>query len=294
MSHPQKRFQKLARTPQELVTHLLAKGLTIPSHTVAQNAISRIGYYRLLIYMRPLQHPATKQFQAHATFDDILSLYNFDRELRLLCMDAIEKIEVSLRAAIVNPLAVNLGAHFHVRSRHFDKPEGFKEFMEATSKLRKSLAVEHYYNNYNDPALPPIWVVLEGLTYGTLSRMYSNLHTKNRKLAAREFGYDEAVLVSWFRAINELRNRCAHHNRLVDVTMNANAPTAPRALRAEFASAVGNKFCKHAIVLVALLARIDHSSTWKTDLKALFAKYPTVPEASLGFPAAFQTRPFWL
>jgi hypothetical protein len=57
--------------------------------------------------MRALQVMPGKTFVAGATFADIVTLYNFDRELRVLCLDAIERIEVALRASIVNGLAVD-------------------------------------------------------------------------------------------------------------------------------------------------------------------------------------------
>jgi abortive infection bacteriophage resistance protein len=106
-------YAKPALTPADLLAHLVARGLVVPHPIDALHALEYVGYYRLLIYMRPLQveDPAgVRRFVAGTTFEDVFALYNFDRELRLLCLDAVERIEVALRAAIVSQVAVPAGA----------------------------------------------------------------------------------------------------------------------------------------------------------------------------------------
>jgi abortive infection bacteriophage resistance protein len=292
MSHPPRTYTKPALPPGDLLTHLQARGLTVANPGTALNALARIGYYRLLIYMRPLQDPATKRFLAGTSFDDILNRYNFDRELRLLCLDAIERIEVAFRAAIINELAVAHGAHFHMSSRHFATAEGFRGFIDRATKAQY-LGITHYYANYNEPSVPPIWTVLEGVTLGTLSRMYSNLHEANRRLIAAQFNYPEPTIVSWIRSINDLRNMCAHHNRLFNAVMQVNQPMKHRRLRGEWGTSQ-NRFYARALVLVALLNEIDASLPWKNELKNLLSRYPMINPAELGFPAGWDTRTFWL
>lgn len=292
MSHPSKTYSKAALPPGALLAHLQSRGLTVPNTGTALNALARIGYYRLLIYMRPLQDPTTKQFLSGTTFDDILERYNFDRELRLLCLDAIERIEVAFRAAIINELAVAYGAHFHMSSRHFETAEGFRGFIDRATKAQY-LGITHYYINYNEPSIPPIWTILEGVTLGTLSRMYSNLHEANRRLIATQFNYPEPTIVSWIRSINDLRNICAHHNRLFNAVMQVNQPMQNRRLRGEWGT-TQNRFYARALILVALLNEIDPALTWKNDLKSLLGKYPTINPAEMGFPAGWNTRQFWL
>ena len=88
--------------PIDLLAHLQTRGLTVHDQEAALHSLETVGYYRLLIYMRALQTMPGKTFVAGTTFADIVTLYNFDRELRVLCLDAIERIEVALRASIVN------------------------------------------------------------------------------------------------------------------------------------------------------------------------------------------------
>lgn len=282
MNQPVRVYNKPAKTPEQLFAHLESRSLIITDRAACLHALRYVGYYRLLIYMRPLQALPDKMFKAGKTFEDVLALYNFDRELRLLCMDAIEKIEVALRTAIVNTLAVQHGPHFHIDASQFTRQSDFADFLD-TARDAKYLAITHHAAHYDMPSIAPIWAIAEALTFGDLSRLYSSLTKANRKSVARQFGYDEVVLVSWFRCLNTLRNMCAHHNRLWNAVLAVNAPMFANALKSEFSSA--RSFHARAVVIVALLSVIDPASTWKGQLNALLSRYPGVDSAAMGFPS---------
>jgi len=290
VSHPTRTYSKPARTTEDLLAHLEARGLTVSNREAAAAALRQIGYFRLLIYMRPLQQLPGKTFSGGTRFEDVLTLYNFDRELRLLCLDAVERIEVALRAAIVNALSPVHGPHFHLESRHFETYERFREFMQTATSARYG-AIQHYTERYNTPSLPPIWAVVEAITYGALSRLYSGLHVANRKLVAKWFGYDEKVLVSWFRSLNSLRNMCAHHNRLWNCDMRVDQPMAARAVAGEMTRT--NTFYARAVAMAALLDAVEPHAEWNRKLVALVERYPGVPVAAMGFPAGWSARPLW-
>ena len=59
---PRIAYTKQAKTTPQLLAHLLAKGLAVPDQAKALHSLDLIGYYRLLIYMRPLQNSHTKIF----------------------------------------------------------------------------------------------------------------------------------------------------------------------------------------------------------------------------------------
>ena len=289
MSHPTKAYTKPAKPTAELLSHWQSKGLVVTDVQPALSALQRIGYYRLLIYSRPLQEP-TKRFRANTTFDDIVTLYNFDRQLRLLCLDAIEKIEVALRAAIVEKLAVAHGPHFYTEVRHFQEKGGFVEFINTAARTNY-LAIDHYYSNYNQPSMPPIWALLEAVMFGDLSKLYSNLHVKNRKSVALAFGYDEEPLRSWFRSLNLLRNKCAHHNRLWNATLAVDTPRPAKPLRSVFANPT--TLYARLVVIVAMLDKIEPGCDWKSRLKSLIAATPLVDPTAMGFISGWEAKPFW-
>lgn len=287
---PSTPYTKPALSPPALLAHLQHRGLTVVDPVAALDALERIGYYRLLIYMRPLQQLPQKSFVPGTTFQQILDVYNFDRELRLLCLDAIERIEVALRASIVSEVAVAHSPHFYMEPQHFERLDGFVEFYQ-TAVRAKYLGIQHYRDTYGSPDLAPIWTIMEAVTFGSLSRLYSGLRIDHRKAVARRFGYDETILVSWFRSMNMLRNMCAHHNRLWNFHMVVDQPKAAKRFRSELVRT--DRFYARAIVLIALLDSVAAGSGWKQRLIALIDRYPGVPPAAMGFPSDWRRRAIW-
>lgn len=287
---PTKTYNKLALPTSELLNHLRNKGLYVSDQATARRALETIGYYRLLIYMRPLQDN-NKKFLASTNFENVMSLYEFDRKLRLLCMDAIERIEVTLRASLVNNLAVPYGAHFYDGAQHYTNSKGLTNFKDHVKNARY-LGIDHYRNTYMQPANPPIWVLLEAVTFGAISTLFADLNLNNRKQVSKIFGFDETILVSWFRTLTVLRNMCAHHNRVWNFRFVVNQPKLAKSL-----SSVFNKqdsFHARAVVLAALLKNTDSSSDWTSRLKDLLTSAP--PQAhptALGFPSNWESDPFW-
>ena len=88
-------FTKPARTWDEQIDLLRSRGLHIPDREQARHYLSHINYYRLTGYRLPFEADgSTRRVKAQTSFDDVLNLYIFDREFRLLLLDAIERIEV--------------------------------------------------------------------------------------------------------------------------------------------------------------------------------------------------------
>lgn len=289
MSWPVKQYSKAACTPQDLLTHVKAKNLTVTSDADALKCLQSIGYYRLLIYMRHFQD-VNKNFQPGTSFEDILNIYNFDRKLRLHCLNAIERIEVALRASIINRLTVLHGPHFYTESRHFSSIEGFQAFLSRAQQAQY-LAISHYYRNYNSPSLPPVWAITEAVTFGTLSQFFSNLHIDNQKPIALDFGYDRQILLSWFRSLTTIRNMCAHHNRLWNYSIIVNKPKSAKKLQ-RVNPVNDTSFCARAVVMNALLRQIDPRNTWAAELKRLIGEHG-INSAAMGFPAGWEAETFW-
>lgn len=287
---PTKPYTKTALNTAALVAHMQGKGLQITDAQELADVLERLGYYRLLVYMRPFQDHA-KRFGAGVSVKDVLELYEFDRQLRLLCMDAIERIEVRLRAAIVNKIAVKYGPHFYLGRAHFREEKGWKNFLEKAKKARY-LGISHYQNTYSSPADPPIWSILEAVTLGTLSHFFADLNLSNRKLIASEFGFDERILVSWFRTITVLRNMCAHHNRLWNFSFVAYQPILTKMHLPLFSAAT--TFHTRSVILILLLTSIGAAGNeWRDRLVALL-KTTTGREQKMGFPAGWDKQPFWV
>ena len=115
-------FGKGYKTSRELVILLESRGLIINDRQKAQLYLESIGYYRLSAYMHPLlKTPKTLHlYKAGATFNKVMMLYRFDKKLRLLLFNEIEKIEIAVREAVMNMTAEWTGdIYWLTNSIHF-------------------------------------------------------------------------------------------------------------------------------------------------------------------------------
>lgn len=260
----------------------------------AEKALESIGYFRLLIYMRKYQS-TNGQFFPKTRFSDLVRLYDFDRELKSITTDAVERLEVKLRAALSNPLSITHGAHWHLDASHFADVIKHHQVMSkiiGAVDHKKKIALNHYYAKYSEPRLPPVWLTCEKLSFGALSWMFSDLNTAPRKVVAKYWNIPEPLLVSWFRTLTDLRNECAHHGRLWRGQFTANSPERHTSFAADFRNI--NTFYTRACVVAILLGTMEKKKWWRESLQAIFAKYPAVsPLQDLGFPLGWEARPLW-
>lgn len=155
-------FDKPAFSPAEQVDKLRARGLRIDDESRVLHHLANVSYYRLSAYTRPFYIPddAEHCFQSGVAFEDIFSLYVFDRELRLLLLDAIERLVVALRAQITNTLAEHHGPHGYLEPSVFDTRYRHDWLLNKLDQAVKEREVEtflaHYRAKYvGAPPQPP-------------------------------------------------------------------------------------------------------------------------------------------
>ena len=130
MAKPVKRFS----TIDEQINVLTSRGLAL-DHAVADQWLRNVGYYRLSGYWYPYREiddqPGGRRldhFIAGASFDDVVRLYEFDRKLRTLLHDGIERVEVTLRSHLsylIGTLGLDRGQHHALRhARHRRECDG--------------------------------------------------------------------------------------------------------------------------------------------------------------------------
>lgn len=305
-------YNKQPFTTAQVIHHLGKKGLAISSQTAAQHAIETIGYFRLRFYMRGFQTHTNKQFLPGTQFQDILNIYEFDRALRLLTLNGIERLEVGLRAALSNiPSLSSKDPHWYLKHTNFQNKTAHDETM---SRIRSTTGIprhgnspglKHYHNTYSQPSLPPIWLVCELLSFGPLSHMLNNLNPQLRKAHAKMWSAShpylpEKLLISWFRSIATLRNDCAHHSRLWQskLTVNQPAPYKNKSWSGAQCASLDFKdthsFYARACAMKLLLDSMEYGAWWRDSLLELLTRHPNLnPKNDLGFLANWQSRPLW-
>jgi len=273
---------------------LIRRNLTCDDHPRAIEWLQRIGYYRLSAYFIPFRETRTDTFRAGVTLDDIIALYKFDGGLRLITMQAMDRIEVAVRAVITYQLAHMLGPFGYADPANFDPAFNHVGLMRLILKEEKRSSetfVEHYRTKYTSETHLPVWMATELISFGSLSQMYANLRAKLRKQIAREFKLPAPVFLSWLHALTAIRNTCAHHSRLWNKEL-AVKPELPNAWKAQGID--NRRFYIIALIVQTLLAEVSPGSQWKERLKAHFNAYPDVDLAQMHFPADWQNRSPWI
>lgn len=296
------KFTKPALSLEAQVDLLIRRGMAVPDRARAIHFLQHISYYRLRAYWLPWEVQANAGDHAirpGVSFDTIIDLYNFDRKLRLLVMDAIERIEVSLRTRWAYVLANAYGAHaFEDAGLFRDAAQHSKNVDLLQQELKRSheTFVQHYQNTYTDPKLPPIWVVCEVLTYGQLSKWFGNLrHGKDRVAIAEPYQLDEQILASANHHLAYVRNVCAHHSRLWnrEMTIGMKLPKRPHVLAGSLNPQSPKRLYNTLVLLAYLMGQISPGSDWRKHLATLIQEHPDVPLKSMGFPPDWRERSIW-
>ncbi|AWB35850.1 Abi family protein [Orrella marina] len=111
------KFNKPAFTDDQQLDQLIQRGVVCGDRAEALHYLGHINYYRLAAYWLPFEADhASHSFKPGTRFVDVLNLYIFDRELRLLVLDAIERVEVSVRTGWAYTLAHRYGPHAHLNA----------------------------------------------------------------------------------------------------------------------------------------------------------------------------------
>lgn len=294
------KFTKPPLTYQEQIDLLLSRGMRIDNHDRARRFLTHLNYYRLTAYWLPFeQDHATHTYKPGTTFDQVVEHYIFDRELRLLVMDAIERLEVSLRAQWAYHLAHTYGPHSHLDANIF-KPaschgDNVIALQDAVRKSSETF-VRHFRSTY-DEKLPPVWVVCEIMTFGQLSRWYANLKRgSDRNTIASNYDMDETNLVSFIHNLSVVRNICAHHSSLWnrEFSIAWKIPTRrPFALLASLNRTDGKRLYNTLVTLAYLMDILNPGHHWKKRLGDLFQHHPSVNSHSMGFPENCRELPIW-
>lgn len=306
-------YNKPPKTYLEQVQLWESRGLTVENPERAIRYLTNISYYRLSAYAIPFQSEKDI-FNQGTTFSQILNLYLFDRELRLLVFNAIERLEVSFRARMVYELSHKYGSHWQDNATIYKDPyriknrktgefftvDVYSEIQDMISKSTKEkhpeTFIKHYKNTYTKPTNPPSWMCLEVLTLGQLSKLYNGLNdNKDKQNIADTFGIHHTLFSSWLHTLTYVRNICGHHGRLWNREIAIEPfwllkPKMPW-INEEFEKVTNRTFYVICIIKY-LLQTANPSHHLKQHFIELINKYPETPIQFMGIPSISETNLF--
>ena len=293
-------FDKSYTSPNEIVCMLQGRGLTINNHEQAIQHLTHIGYYRFSAYLYPflLQPKEEHRFKANSDFTSAMSLYCFDKKLRMFLFNEIEKIEVALRSCIANVVAEETDNIFWMTDKTmFANEEKFNRTMALIDKELKSSKedfIKHFKEKYTND-YPPAWMLVEILPLGVVTRIYENIadNTLRKKIAAR-FYLPVPVFCSWITVITLTRNSCCHHSRVWNKENAISPMIAKKQQRAWLSNPINpNRIFYNICILKWFVDVISPSNKMKEHLKDLLSKNPNVDIAAMGFPKDWEDEPLW-
>ncbi|ABA58276.1 Abortive infection bacteriophage resistance protein [Nitrosococcus oceani ATCC 19707] len=303
---------------------LMERGLQVDDCEAAKSYLQRIGYYRLSGYWYPFRQLERQQgdggkisdrrsnvFVAGSHFREVVQLYVFDKKLRLLALDALERIEMALRVDIAHLLGKqDIHAHenpncFH---GHFSKQiqrKGYakgktwhqvwlERYQQNLHRARREPFVEHYLKKYGQL---PIWVAVEVWDFGMMSKLYAGMKPADKgRIAAKYGATDGGTLAEWVRSLNFIRNVSAHHSRLWNI--NVLERSAPLVDDSYWQTLSNARPFFYFCLIQKLLRNICPNSTWAQRFQALVQEFPatvsgTVSLQDMGMPESWETWELW-
>lgn len=312
---------------------LADRGVDVDPRERTITLLNTVGYYRLTGYLYPLRRSEHRiredgrvettvlsGYRSGASITHIAQVIDFDRRLRLLVMDGVERIEVAARMRIGyvlgrrSPLA-------HLNPETFippfvglrtDETTGWRtrssrhtEWLQSVAQRRDrsdEAFVAHFREKYAGQM--PIWALTEVLELGHLSRLYPGLADDDALEIAAAFGVPtKKLMASWLASVNYVRNVAAHHARLFNRKLQY-APSRPRVGVVPLLDHLRNPdnpkgafgVYNALAVINYLLRSIDSHAEWCRDVVELIEGFPASSELSvavIGVPDGWSERDLW-
>lgn len=270
---------KNARTYDDQIGILKSRGLIIDNKEFAKSILKNIGYYKLSGYYKffykDLREAKEKQFKEGTKFEDIYKLYILDKELRDLLFSVMSDIEISFKSNIAYITSNKYGVEVWKDGRVL--PDAVRLFIKRElDKSNKNKIIRHHIDHYEGKY--PIWVVMEILSFGTVSKMYQGLPVDDKKdIAKVYYNHKHQYIEQWMESITNLRNKCAHHERIIGESINIKTDKSMKGYK------IGSIF----VVILAFKQLINDEIQWSLfmdKLSNIMKKYEFNKLDLIGFP----------
>lgn len=287
------RYEKPHLSIEQQVDLLRARGMVGDPDFMA-GCLRQANYHRLAAYWHPYRD-LDHRFKAGTRFEHIWRLYVFDRRLRLLILDALERFEVGLRTAFALHHSRLYGPFGYAEQPESLPKMGEGEHRLFLQKLRRQLINQskdpyfaHFLDKYGDEhELPPIWSAVELMDFGQMMRLYQTSPRQVKKGMAEPLGIPTEVLGSWIVSLLATRNLCAHHARVWNRVLGVRPKELPAERFPEWHTPRKVDMSRiHGTLSICahLIRKLAPHSAWENRLKELLEAFPDIPRTWMGFP----------
>lgn len=296
-----KQYNKPPLSLEDQAQLLLNRGLKGISKTDLINKLANVNYYRLRGYTYPYQDNDADDtpFLKNAKWEYIWNDYVFDSRLRNLITEALGHIEIAFRTQLELEMSLAYGSRWYTDSNlAFNKDLFNKNLEELNGHWERSREKfkEHYENEYDTSLPPPAWMIFETTTFGTVSKIYSNI--KNdipaKTKIANYFGFTKSstkVFVSWIQHLNLVRNICAHYSRLFSRSFIVR-PALPTSKPSKWVSTIPaqDRIYISICIIIYFLDICAPEYDFRKQLNKVMKMCRTAQLPSMGFPSDWKEQ----
>ncbi len=214
-------MKKEFKTLNEQIEILKGKGLTIENTDYAKDVLFRENYFFLNGYRHLfMRSNVDKRYIEGTTFEELYSLFLFDRTFRNIIFKNILIIENNIKSIISYQLSLKYG----YREKDYLTPKNFtsnkekvKQVNDILKKMKRQIninatqhsATMHYVNNYG---YIPLWVLVKVLSFGIVGELYSILKKEDQMGIAEIYNLEVDTLINYLTILSNYRNLCAHED----------------------------------------------------------------------------------
>ncbi len=212
------------------------KQLLISDFTYAKKVLQELSYYSLIDGYKDLfKNPASGKYTYGVTFEEIVAFYYFDEELRSLFLKYILHVERHMKSMLSYYFSEKYGedqnAYLNEHNYNLNR-KNHHEIQRLVNSLQKSVSlpthytyIAHYIKTYQNV---PLWVAMNALTFGQVSKMYQYVTSDVRTKISKNFDtLTEKQLHQFVTVVARCRNVCAHGERLYSFRIKESIPNMP-------------------------------------------------------------------
>ena len=212
---------KRFKTLEEQIEIFRYKGLVVENEEFARNVLVRENYFFINGYRHVFMKSANNKLYIEGTsFEELYSLFLFDREFRNILFKYLLVIENNTKSIISYQLSKKYGykENDYLKAKNFDCiPEKNRQIDDLIKKMKRQIringnqhaATRHYLTNYG---YVPMWVLVKVLSFGLVSEFFSVLKKEDREAICNYYRITTDAYEKYLPILANYRNLCAHED----------------------------------------------------------------------------------
>ena len=218
-------IEKQFKNLDEQIEIFKHKGLVIIDEDYAKQVLLRENYFFLNGY-RHLFYKSAKEkvFIKGTTFEELYSLFLFDRSFRNVLFKYLLVIENNLKSITSYQLSKKYGyrERDYLKAKNFTQlPERQRQVNDLLKKMKRQIRVNgsqhsatlHYVSNYG---YIPLWILVKVLSFGIVSEMFSILKPEDHRDICKVYNIELDDFLVYLPILANYRNLCAHEDILYE------------------------------------------------------------------------------